>query len=76
MKKFMLPFLITLSLTLGLANSTSSSAGDFVWGYQLVFEPCSSWLAIYQTICLPSSGGFCQASAQNPCPGPPYLTGT
>ena len=71
MKKLMLPFLITLGLTIGLGNPISSSAGDFVWGYQLVFQPCSTWLAIYQTICQPSSGGLCQASAQNPCPGPP-----
>jgi hypothetical protein len=75
MKKFLLSFLITLSLTFGLVNPTSSSAGDFIWGYQLVFQPCSSWLAIYQTICKPSSGGYCQASTQNPCPDPPYLAG-
>ena len=45
----------------------------FVWGYQLMWEPCSQWWDIDHRICRESSGGFCQVSAQTTCPGPPYM---
>lgn len=72
MKKTIL--LSVFFLSLAYSSSVTSQQRDFVWGYFLEFQPCSDYLEIYQTICVPSNGGFCQVSAQNPCPGPPYFT--
>ncbi|WP_338228710.1 hypothetical protein [Algoriphagus taiwanensis] len=75
MKKTLIQLVMILALSSGITNTPKSIAQGqpaFVWGYQTEFQPCSSWLAIYQIKCVPSPGGFCQVSAQNPCPDPEY----
>ena len=75
MKKIAVILTLILTLNVGISFDLPTNAQGFVWGYFLEFQPCSAYLAIYQTRCVPSGGGYCQVSAQNPCPGPPYLAG-
>jgi|GEM_PF-2475481 hypothetical protein len=74
MKKLLLFSLLTLFLSFGLSIDSPVKSQDFVWGYTMESQPCSQLFAIYTYICVSSTGGYCQISAQNPCPGPPYFS--
>ncbi|WP_139316527.1 hypothetical protein [Algoriphagus marinus] len=85
MKKLRLIFVLTLILFFNLkfnfeqssfhtSYQTQAQENEFIWGYQLMWEPCSQWWDIDHKICRESGGGYCQASAQTLCPGPPYFT--
>lgn len=73
MKKFFRASILALIITFGSTFNSNVNSQEFIWGYTMEIQPCSQWLAIYQTICIASQGGFCQRSAQEACPGPPYF---
>ena len=74
MKKLLLSSGLTLYFGIGLSIDSPVKSQEFVWGYTMETAPCSSLFAIYNYICIPSSGGFRQISAQDSCPGPVYFT--
>jgi hypothetical protein len=74
MKKLLLSSALTLLFGIGLSIDSPVKSQDFVWGLTMQSSPCSSYFAIYNHICVPSQGGFCQISAQDSCPGPIYVT--